>query len=127
MSGVGLHDHRAPSRDRRGGVTSWDRKSEWKVARSKHGNRPDRNEHAPHVGKLPHFRRLGVIDRRLDEGAITDHAGKKAELKRRPAQFPLESGGAERSLTICDFDEFTAVRFETLRHLFEQLSAPFKS
>ena len=48
---VGLHDHRAPGGQRRGGVAAHDAEREREVARREHADRAERDAHAAQVGR----------------------------------------------------------------------------
>ena len=102
---VPLDDDGASGREGRGGVAARDREREREVRRAEHRDGTERSQHPPQVGSRRGGRRVRVVDRRLEVGALDDGLGEEAQLGGRARELAREARRAEVRLLVGERDE----------------------
>ena len=103
--GVGLDDDRVAGRQRAGGVAARDREREGEVRRRVHGHHAERHLVAAQVGDGRGGGVVGVVDDDVEERALVDDVGERAQLVAGAGEFAVQPDRAERGLRVGHLDE----------------------
>src|ERR1035437_6187090 len=108
-----LDDHRASGRERRGGVSSGDRKGEREVAAREIEDRPQRDQGAPEVrARTQNKVRVLRVETNVEITTVDDHVSEESELHGRALEFTTKARLGETCLTYCDLNELDGCSLE---------------